>query len=108
MNNEQRRIWDYLNQNAIGYENKKSSSEIRNALNLESGGLTKEHIRDLIRDMIFNHGSCIGSLMFKRGYWIINDENELNRVVRSLGVRADGVLERARALTQNWENKNNE
>jgi len=28
MNDEQQRIWDYLNQNAVGYDNRKSSSEI--------------------------------------------------------------------------------
>ncbi len=61
MNEEQVRILDYLNQNAIGYENRKSSSEIRDALNLESGGPTNEHIRDLIRDMILNQGCLIGS-----------------------------------------------
>ena len=107
MNDEQQRIWEYLNQNALGYQNRKSSSEIRDSLNLQSGGPTNEHIRDLIRDMIFKHGSCIGSLMFKSGYWIINNENELNKVVSSLEGRADGVLERARALTRNWENRNN-
>lgn len=48
MNNEQQRIWNYLNQNAIGYAHRKSSSEIRDALNLESGGPTNEHVRDLI------------------------------------------------------------
>ena len=64
MNDEQQSIWNYLNQNAIGYENRKSSSEIRDVLNLESGGPKNEHVRDLIRDMIFNHGCLTGSLMF--------------------------------------------
>jgi hypothetical protein len=49
MNEEQQRIWDYINQNAAGYKNRKSSSEIRNALNIESRGSTNEHVRDLIR-----------------------------------------------------------
>lgn len=75
-------------------------------MHLVSGGPTNEHIRDLIRDMILNHGSCIGSLMFKSGYWIINNQNELDQVVSSLENRANGVLERARALTRNWENRN--
>ena len=42
MNDEQQGIWDYLNPNAIGYNNRKSSSEIRDALNLKSGGTTNE------------------------------------------------------------------
>lgn len=67
MNEEQRRILDYLNNNAIGYANRKSSTEIRDALNLDSEGPTNEHVRDLIRDMIFNHGCLIGSLMLEKG-----------------------------------------
>lgn len=51
MNKEQLRIWDYLNQNAIGYNNRKSSSEIRDALNLASSGPTNEHVRYLIRGL---------------------------------------------------------
>lgn len=105
MNDEQQSIWNYLNQNAIGYENRKSSSEIRDVLNLESGGPTNEHVRDLIRDMIFNQGCLIGSLMFKKGYWVIKNEQELNNVVDQLNSRAEGVRERADALKQNWDNR---
>lgn len=107
MNEEQLRIEDYLSTNALGYANRKSSSEIRNNCNLEAGGPTNEHVRDLIRDMILNHGSCIGSLMWEDGYWIIQNEEELNRVKLSLENRADGVLRRAEALQLNWENRNN-
>ncbi len=106
MNEEQQRIWDYINQNAAGYQNRKSSSEIRDALNLESGGPTNEHVRDLIRDMIFNHGCLIGSLMFKKGYWLIENEKELDMVISHLDNRADGVRDRANILQQNWNNKN--
>lgn len=105
MNEEQRSIWNYLNQFAQGYENRKSSSEIRDALLLESGGPTNEHIRDLIRDMILNHNCCIGSKMYKMGYWVIINEEELNNVVTSLRDRANGVMERANALERNWENR---
>ncbi|MDD2388021.1 MAG: hypothetical protein PHP52_14700 [Bacteroidales bacterium] len=105
MNEEQIRILEYLNQNAIGYNNRKSSTEIRDALNLESGGPTNEHVRSLIRDMIFNHGCLIGSLMFRKGYWIIVNEQELERVITHLNSRAGGVRERANILQQNWDNR---
>lgn len=105
MNQEQEQIWEYLTQNANGYDNRKSSSEIRDALNLESGGPTNEHVRDLIRDMIFNHNRLIGSLMFQKGYWVIQNEEELKRVIDHLNSRADGVRERANALQQNWDNR---
>jgi hypothetical protein len=105
MNNEQVAIFDYLNANALGYQNRKSSTEIRVSLNLESGGVTNEHVRDLIRDMILNHGCCIGSLMWDSGYWIIQNEQELNQVCESLENRADSIRSRANALRINWQNR---
>lgn len=71
MNEELQRIDTYLSTNALGYANRKTSSEIRTSYNLESGGPTNEHVRDLIRDMILKHGKCIGSLMWGDGFWII-------------------------------------
>ena len=107
MNEEQIRINDYLSANAIGYTNRKTSSEIRKNCRLESGGPTNEHVRDLIRDMILNHGAYIGSLMWGDGYWIIQSDEELDQVIQSLESRADGVLKRSNALRTNWENRNN-
>lgn len=103
MNEEQRRIWNYLNQPSQGHENSKSSDEIRDELNLESGGPTNEHIRDLVRDMILNHSCFIGS--DNSGYWVITNEGELEGVVASLRDRANGVLERAHALERNRRNR---
>lgn len=107
MDNEQQTIWTYLNQNAIGYQNRKSSTEIRETCHLNSGGPTNEHVRDLIRDMILYHGSCIGSVMYRDGYWIIQSEEELNKATVSLERRAEGVLRRARALRNNWQTLRN-
>lgn len=107
MNEEQQRIWDYLNQNAIGYENRKTSSEIRERCELSSGGVTNEHVRDLIRDMILYRKSCIGSIMWHDGYWIIQTAEELEMVISSLKQRANGVLRRAAALRRNFINRNN-
>ena len=106
MNEEQHRIFDYLTRNALGKENRRSSSEIRDALGLESGGPTNEHIRDIIRQLIFDYHICIGSLMWENGYWIIQNENELNEVVESLENRADSTYERANTLRLNWERRN--
>lgn len=55
--------------------------------------------------MILNQGVCIGSLMWDSGYWIIQDEKQLNRVCESLESRADSVHERANAPSRNWENR---
>jgi hypothetical protein len=104
MNDEQIAIFDYLNDNALGYQNKKSSTEIRVSLNLESGGVTNEHVRDLIRDMILNHSCLIGSC--SRGYWIIQNKQELQQVCDSLENRANAVRDRANALRTSWEGEN--
>lgn len=100
MNEEQNKILNYLNENAVGKSNIKTSTTIRETLNLESGGATNEHIRELIRDMILKHGCCIGSS--KGGYWIIQNEEELNNVCESLKERAYLTSLRATKLRENW------
>lgn len=107
MNEEQSAILNYLNDNALGYDNRKTSTQIREDLDLESGGVTNEHVRDLIRDLIFTHKACIGSLMWRDGYWIIKSENELNKVCESLENRANSIKDRAKALRNNWNSKKN-
>jgi hypothetical protein len=107
MSEEQIRIQDYLTQNGSGYDNRRTSTDIRENCGLASGGVTNEHVRDLIRDMILNHGSCIGSIMWHDGYWIIQTEEELEMVTRSLKQRASGVLWRAEALRANFLIQNN-
>lgn len=106
MNKEQQSIDKYLKENALGYSNRKTSTEIREACGLESGGVTNEHVRELIRDMILHNGSCIGSVMYRDGYWIIQNEEELNKATESLEARASGVIRRADALRNNWKQQN--
>lgn len=107
MNEEQRAIFQYLNTHACGCNNRKSSTQIREELNIASVGVTNEHIRDLIRDLILNHNACIGSLMWKNGYWIIQTEEELNSVCESLENRADSIRNRAMALRNSWRTRHN-
>ncbi len=107
MNEEQLRIFAYLSASALGFANRRTSSDIRDNCQLDSGGVTNEHVRDLIRDMILNHNCCIGSLMWQNGYWIIQNEEELNRVCESLENRANSIQERAEALRRNFLNRNN-
>jgi hypothetical protein len=107
MNEEQQCIWEYLNQNAIGYENRKSSSEVRDNCSLQAGDATNVYVRNLITDMILYQGCCIGSLMWISGYWIIQNEQELNRVCESLENRAESIIERANALRNNFNTRNN-
>ena len=104
MNEEQRQVLEYLTNNAQGFQNKKTSDEIRNALNLPIGGRTNEYTREIIRELIFEYNAVIGS--DNRGYWIIQSEQELQEVINSLNSRAEEITERARALQQNWNNRN--
>lgn len=107
MNEEQRKVAEYLSENAVGYSNRKTSTEIRNNCYLESGGPTNEHIRDLIRDLIFDHDFCIGSTNYGNGYWIIQNEEELKLSTDNLQRRANGVIRRKDALRTNWDKKQN-
>lgn len=106
MNEEQQTLWEYLRNNAIGYDARRSSTEIREDCGFESGGVTNEHVRDLIRDMILNHNCCIGSIMWVDGYWIVQNEHELEMSIKSLMQRANGVIKRADALRANFLNRN--
>jgi hypothetical protein len=45
--------------------------------------------------------------MWGNGYWIIQTEDELNRVCESLENRADAIKNRAAALRDNWNNRYN-
>jgi len=56
--------------------------------------------------MILNHGCLIGSLMFKAGYWIIKNQEKLEMVEKHLHNRAQGITSKAKALRENWENRN--
>ena len=104
MTPEQQLIWNYLTTNAQGYSNRKSSTDIRDNCNLAAGDATNVYVRNLITDMITRHGCCIGSLMWESGYWIIQNEEELNRVCESLENRADSINSRAINLRNNWNN----
>ncbi len=105
MSNEEQLVLDYLEESAQGVANKKTSDEIQQALNLPTGGRTNEYTRDIIRNLIINHNAVIGS--DSRGYWIIQDEEELQNVIDSLNSRAQEIRERATALQSNWESRNN-
>lgn len=103
MNEEQNRIFNYLNNYAKGYDQRKTSTEIKNACGLDSGGVTNEHVRDLIRDMILNHNCCIGSMMWVDGYWIIQTKGELDMVINSLKKRSEGLNRRIISLQNNFK-----
>ena len=108
MNDEQQRIWDYLTENAQGIQNRVSSDQIRDNCGLEAGGVTNEHVRGLIGEMISDYNCCIGSISGRHGgYWITHNEDDLDSVEDSLRQRADENNQRAKNLRRNWENRDN-
>lgn len=60
MNQEQQRLFDFLNQSHCGRNNAIISDHIRAALGLE-WGRTEEATRELIRDMVIQLNAPIGS-----------------------------------------------
>lgn len=106
MSNDEKDVLEYLEKNAQGERNKKTSEEIRKALELPSVGGTNDYIREIIRNLIKNHNAIIGS--DSRGYWIIQNEKELRNVIKSLKTRSEEISKRAEALQNNWEKRNNE
>jgi hypothetical protein len=107
MDEEEILVLNYLTENASGYDNRKSSEEIKQVCNLNAGGPTNDHIREIVRNLVNNHGCCIGSISWDRGYWIIETDAELKRVTDSLESRANKILDRAEILRTNWRNINN-
>ena len=75
MNQEQQRLFDFLNSGHRGRNNAIISDSIRAALGLE-WGRTEEATRELIRDMVIQLHSPIGSS--NNGFFIIIDEQDLN------------------------------
>jgi len=45
--------------------------------------------------------------MWHDGYWLIQTQEELDMVIRSLEQRASGVIRRSEALKENFNNRNN-
>lgn len=69
-----------------------------------SHGNTNEPTRALIADCILNHDYPIGSN--SQGYFLIDNQNELNEVVQSLQRRIQGIQNRIAALQRGWQRRN--
>jgi hypothetical protein len=95
MNQEQQRLFDFLNDAHRGRQHAIISNDIREALGLE-WGRTEEATRELIRDMVIDLKAPIGSS--KNGYFIIIDEDDLNVSVAHLNSRVQKTIHRIEAL----------
>ncbi len=95
MNQEQQRIWEYLISNALGKQNAKPMSQVAHANGFPPKGTNNDDVRELIKDMVINHGKPIGTL--KSGVFIILNDSEreeaanfVERLNRADAVRRNG------------------
>lgn len=86
MNQEQQRLFDFLNHGHQGRQNAIISDDIREALGLE-WGRTEEATRELIRDMVIDLRLPIGSST--NGFFIIVNIEDLNVAVAHLNSRVE-------------------
>ena len=67
---------------------------------------TEEPTRDLIRECIMEDKYPIGS--YNKGYFLINTQEELDKVIKSLENRIDGIEKRIKCLKNGWERREEE
>lgn len=85
-----------------GLGNARNASELESELEMEVGH-TQEPTRDLIRCAIIEHDIPIGST--RNGYFLINNESELNEVIDGLQRRIDGLQNRINGLRNGWRRR---
>jgi hypothetical protein len=93
---------DLIDELEDGAANAKNADIIENNLGLDSGR-TNEPTRQLITECIVNDKYPIGS--GSKGYFLIDSEEELRDVVRSLEGRIHGLKNRIDALREGWNKR---
>jgi hypothetical protein len=102
MNAEQERIWKYLNDNAMGLGAAKTADDIATHASLPISR-TNSAIRDLIKDMRTEDGLLVGSS--NRGFFIIQDENDLNTTIHHLESRVEETNRLIDSLRDSFDNR---
>lgn len=90
---------DLINELEDGAANAKNADTIERDLGMDSGR-TNEPTRQLITECIVNDKYPIGS--GSAGYFLIDSQDELDEVVRSLEGRIQGLRNRIDALKEGW------
>lgn len=79
MTPEQQRIWNYLINNCIGYNNAQKVASIAHACGYRDYGTNNDNFRAIVTDMIVNGNLPIGSC--SKGYFIITTEEERQKAI---------------------------
>jgi hypothetical protein len=108
MTAEQQAILTFLQQNASGSSNAIIADNI--FLRITQQGLplfegrTQEQVRGLIRDLVNNQSSLIGS--GNRGYFAITSKDDVLSTIHNLESRSTKINERRQSLIDAWNNQN--
>ena len=86
-----------------GKGHSKYAYELENTLHMDAGH-TQEPTRDLIRDAIVNHEIPVGSTP-QDGYFLIDNEEELDETINSLQQRIEGLQNRINGLRRGWQRR---
>ena len=76
----QEQIWNYLQSNAVGYQNAIHVYHLAEALELDHIGTNDDNLRMEIRNMLIDEGFPIGTC--QSGVYIITNEDERERAIR--------------------------
>ena len=80
MTEQQERIWNFLQENAVGYPNAIYVSDLAERLGIAPFGTNNDDLRAEIRNMLVNEGLPIGTS--RTGVFIITSEDERARAIR--------------------------
>lgn len=91
MNAIQEKILEYLINHALGISNAISISNLANFINLPPKGSNNDDLRALLKDMVINHCTPIGTI--KHGKYIVSTdaERKISSQFVDRGNRADAI-----------------
>lgn len=87
----------------LGKENAVKSDMLANVIGIQSR--TNEVVREIVREMVEELGYCIGS--HTGGFYLINDESDLESTAANLKARAISMLNRRKILIKNFQHQRN-
>jgi hypothetical protein len=87
--------------NHVGKENAITAEVLEDVLGMEDSGLTSPKLRDIVRELIFDHRIPICSC--GNGYYIADDVDDLERYRDTLQKNIDGNIKRRKKILEAFE-----
>ncbi len=79
MNEDQKKIWNYLKENCVGINKAQHVENIAKNLGYPNYGTNNDDIRSCVTSLVMDFDCPIGSC--QNGYFIITDETERSKVI---------------------------